>query len=160
MVAAALIWLRGAALLATRIAAQYVIPARLLLATATRAAGARFVVATAHIILAVLTLIVLAEKVFGLQRQLKRTLAVKATVKNELETSLENKSMLELALRKSRAFLSSVDDLDDDSGDGGDGGDGGDVSCPLCGGTGKIVYEGKMRHEDPCPRCAMIGRGG
>ena len=157
MVAAALIWLRGAALLATRIAAQYVIPARLLLATATRAAGARFVVATAHIILAVLTLIVLAEKVFGLQRQLKRTLDVKATVKNELETSLENKSMLELALRKSRAFLSSVDDLDDDSGDGGDGGD---VSCPLCGGTGKIVYEGKMRHEDPCPRCAMIGRGG
>ena len=74
--------------------------------------------------------------------------------------------MLDLVLRKSRAFLGSIDSdgSDDEDRNGGNSGNGdgarGDASCSLCHGTGKIVYEGKMRHEDPCPRCAMILGGG
>jgi len=158
-VAAALVWLRGAALLATRLTAQYVLPAQLLVVTATRAAGARFVVASAHIALTVLAIIVLAEKVFGLQKLLQQTLTVRAVVQSQLEASREKNNMLNLVLRKSRELLGSIDS--DDEEDAGEEGVLGDASCPLCGGTGKIVYEGKMRHEDPCPRCAMIlGRGG
>ncbi len=163
-VTAALVWFRGASLLATRLAAQYAIPAQLLVVTAARAAGARFVVATAHITLAVLAIIVLAEKMFGLQKILRRTLMVRTAVQSQLETSQEESSMLDLVLLKSRALLGSIDNVDSDDdedavdkgGNGGEDGARGDTSCPLCGGTGKIAFEGKMRHEDPCPRCAMI----
>ena len=163
-VTAALVWFRGASLLATRLAAQYAIPAQLLVVTAARAAGARYVVATAHITLAVLAIIVLAEKMFGLQKILRRTLMVRTAVQSQLETSQEESSMLDLVLLKSRALLGSIDNVDSDDdedavgkgGNGGEDGARGDTSCPLCGGTGKIAFEGKMRHEDPCPRCAMI----
>lgn len=123
----------------------------------------RFMIAGAHIALIVLAIVVLAEKMFGLKKLLQRTLMVRDTVQEQLETSREKKSMLELVLEKSRANLGSLSSVDDDD-EGADdncdeNGARGSTSCPLCGGTGKIVYEGKMRHEDPCPRCAMI-RGG
>jgi hypothetical protein len=140
-------------MLAQRIAVQYVLPGRLLMVTATKAAGSRFIIAGLIMVNVLLAMIIVAEKTFGLKRRLQRTLRIKSDIEGRLNQQRERESMLELVLRKSRANLGSLSSIDEDQDDGGIRGS---ASCPLCHGTGKIVYEGKMRHEDPCPRCALL----
>jgi hypothetical protein len=178
-------------MLAQRIAVQHVLPGGMLVVTATRAAGSRFLIAGLIVVNLILAIVLVCEKTFGLKKRLQQTLMIKSTIEDRLDRERGRESMLQLVLRKSRrnlGSLSSIDDDDDDDDDddeslnddiggrsrGSRGSRGGSsrrgkgaedrggsgvqasASCPLCHGTGKIVYEGKLRHEDPCPRCAMI----
>lgn len=151
---AAVIFIRGAALLAARIAAQFIIPARLLVVTATRTAGLRFIIAGLNVTLVVLAAVMVLEKMFGWKKRLQRTLIAKEMVLEQLDDTRDRKSMLELVLQKTKNNLGSLSSIDEDNDEGNTRR--ASSSCPLCGGTGKIVYEGKMRHEDPCPRCALV----
>jgi len=132
-------------MVAARVAAQFIIPARLLMVTATRAAGLRFVVAGLNVALVVLAAVVIFEKVFGLQKRLQRTLVAKETVLEQLDDTRNRQSMLELVLQKTRNNLMSLSSVDDDTDEDARGR--ASSSCPLCG-----HREDRVRGQDASRR--------
>jgi len=145
-------------------ALQYVIPGRRVLMAASRMAGARLILLALLCIQLVLSAALYLEKRFGLKDKVVKTVLYKKKIDKKIH-DIENKDgMLRAILNKTRRNLSSMSTLDssdeeedimyqfhhEDIGDV--------VPCPLCEGTGKIDYEGKLKHtNEPCPRCLGSG---
>lgn len=159
------VFVPSAARAAYRMALIYVLPGRRVLMTASRMAGARLILLALLCLQVVLSVVLYVEKTFGLKEKIMRTLSYKTRIDTKIH-DIENKdTMLRAILHKTRRNLSSMSTLDssDDEQDSSmycedTHRHGGGPACPLCGGTGKIDYEGKLKHtNEPCPRCLGSG---
>lgn len=158
------VFVPSAARAAYRLALVYVLPGRRVLMTASRMAGGRVILLALLCLQLVLSFVLYLEKRFGLKDKITRTLSYKTTIDTKIQ-DIENKDgMLRAILNKTRRNLSSMstidssDDEQDDTMYNEQSRQAHGPVCPLCGGTGKIDYEGKLKHtNEPCPRCLGSG---